>query len=378
MPTLAGSTGLMNLKIFLKDCRSNAEPPSMWSSSLASLNSQISLFNPKLQGGKIPAIHPNLRYPLTVTFSPHNRRIARRFTGTIIVLMFVSSCIRLKADTTRPEIAPGTLAHHLATNALARAYGRSGTPADKLLLSNWTYAQYSRTNLALLTNAVWSPQCWLHGVQGLSATPIGLSNGLGGQGLMTMVSPRHYLCATHMHPEAYLAAFLDTNNVLYWRKTLQRKDVTNDISVGILSADLPPSVGFLPLAPADVAAYLPTNLSIAVQGIGMNQDMLIFSQPMCFALIKGVFWNSRFPVTSGLGTNWNVSIRGGDSSDPDMLLINNQLVLLTHHSSGMAGPAYYLQLSAINRAMHELSRNNHVSTDYQLTRFPLTSWRKLR
>ncbi len=247
-----------------------------------------------------------------------------------------------------------------------------------LLLSNWSYAEYSRTNLARLTNSVWSQHCWLHDVQGLSATAIGFSNGLGGQGLMTMVSPRHYLCSTHMHPEAYLAAFLDTNNIICWRKTVERKDVTNDISVGILNADLPPSVGFLSLVPANIADYLPANPATMVQGIGMNQSMLVFSQPMTFALVKAVVWNPRFPVPFGLGTNWNVAIRGGDSSDPDMFLIDNQLVLLTHHSSGMAGPAYFLQINAINQAMHYLSANNHAKTDYQLTLFSLTNWPKLR
>ncbi len=121
-----------------------------------------------------------------------------------------------------------TLPYHLSTNVAGRAEGRTGGYADML-----EFNAPNSTGLDRLTNAVWSHTFWLKGVQGLSATPIGYSNVLGGQGLTTMVSPRHYLCATHMHPESYMIAFLDSNNVVYWRKTLQRADVGNDISVGI-------------------------------------------------------------------------------------------------------------------------------------------------
>src|SRR5579859_6684470 len=113
--------------------------------------------------------------------------------------------------------APGkeTLAHALAANAVRRANGLTGSTDDTRELANWSYGIYSTTNLHLLTNATWSTTCWLHGVRGLSATAIGYSNGMGGQTLLTMVSPRHYLFASHTHPEVSLVAFLDTNNVIY-------------------------------------------------------------------------------------------------------------------------------------------------------------------
>ncbi|MDD5139343.1 MAG: hypothetical protein PHY43_03665 [Verrucomicrobiales bacterium] len=268
---------------------------------------------------------------------------------------------------------PGTLAYHLSTNAAGRAAGRYGGYSDKVVL----VAPHS-IRLTHYAEADWSRACWLKDVQGLSATPIGFSNSLSGQGLPTMVSPRHYVCATHMHPEGCLKAFLDTNNVIFWRKTLQRVDVGNDTSVGILDADLPPSVGFLPVLPANFTNYLPTTSSNVVQGIGMNQDMYLFGQPMTFGNGGFVNWDSSQTAPFGLTTNWNVTIRGGDSSNPDMLLIGNQLVLVSHNSVVQGGPNYAFQIPAINQAMHLLSTNNHVRTDYQLTGFPLTNWPKIR
>jgi hypothetical protein len=275
----------------------------------------------------------------------------------------------------------GTLAYYLATNLVSYTNGYTGSYGDMLVLSNWSNATYSGTNFGLLTNVAWSTNFWLHGVQGLPATPIGYSNGIAGQTLFTMVSPRHYLFATHVHPEGQFVAFLDTNNVIYWRTTLERADVTNtaaaDTSVGILNADLPPSVGYLPVLPANLLSYLPTNSTNYVQGIGMNQDMRLFSQPMTFWFPAVVQWNGVNAAPFGLGTNWDVQIRGGDSSDPEMFLIGNQLALVTHNFTGGfagSGPDYVLQINAINQAMRYLSTNNSVGTDYQLTPFLLTNW----
>ncbi len=285
-------------------------------------------------------------------------------TVSVALALFAHSSIAENVFT-----ATGTLAHHLATNAAARAT----EPMDRL-----PFRAPNSLGNDRLTGAVWSQSFWLRGVQGLSATPIGFTNVAGGQGLPTMISPRHYLVSMHMHPEGYLIAFLDTNNVIHWRHTLQRVDVGNDTSVGILTEDLPPSVGFLPVLPENFTNYLPATATNYVQGIGMNQDFYLFGQPMNFGNGSFVNWNSRLAVANGLGTNWNVTIRSGDSSNPAMFLIGNQLVLVSHNYFVSGGPNYAAQFSAINEKMHLLSTNNHVSSNYQLMEFSLTNWPKIR
>jgi hypothetical protein len=279
-------------------------------------------------------------------------------------------------------IAPGTLAYHLSTNAVGYAYGYSANYSNMIELANWTSGTYSGTNLALLTNAVWSTNCWLHGVQGLTATCIGYSNGYSGQFLIAMISPQHYLNAYHVAlPPGTMIAFLDTNNVIYWRKVLQKIDVgTNiadvinrDTSVGILDENLPPSVGFLPVIPTNYSNYLPTNNSSYVQGIGLHQDLSLFSQPMKFSS-SSILWSSSVAPPLGLGTAWNINLFSGDSSNPEMLLVGNRLVLASHNFVFSGGPNYALLISEINQQMHHLSTNNNVGTDYQLTQFSLTNW----
>jgi hypothetical protein len=106
----------------------------------------------------------------------------------------------------------------------------------------------------------------------------------------------------------------------------------------------------------------------------MNQDMCLFSQPMTLGTGAFVSWNSSATVLLGPTKNWNVTLRGGDSSNPEMLLINHQLVLVSHNYFAQGGPNYAREIAGIDRAMHQLSTNNHVKTDYQLTEFPLTGW----
>jgi len=268
-----------------------------------------------------------------------------------------------------PVPQPGTLAYHLATNAVAHAAGFTGSRADMVEFQ----APFS-LRLERFFAPAWSAEFWLKDVQGLSATAIGFSDVYNGQGLPTMVSPRHYLCATHMHSELRTLGFLDVNNRVYWRKTLQRVDLGNDTSVGLLAADLPASVGFLPVLPENYTNYLPVVSGSYVQGIGMNQDMRLFGEPMTFANGAFINWDSRLAAPLGLTTNWNVTIRGGDSSNPALLLIGHQLVLVSHNYWAGGGPNYARQFHAINEKMHLLSTNNQVGSDYQLTTFPLTNW----
>ena len=171
-----------------------------------------------------------------------------------------------------------------------------------------------------------------------------------------------------------MAAFLGTNNIIYWRTNVETAEVIGDVSIGILDADLPPEVGFLPIVPTNLLSYLPTNGTSIVQGIGMNQDMRVFSQPMTFTTPSLVSWNSTLEIPFGLTTNWSVLIRGGDSSGPERLLIGNQFVLLSHNYSVNGGPCYSFYFDNINEQMHYLSTNNNVGTDYQLTPFALSNW----
>lgn len=289
---------------------------------------------------------------------------------TIILLVLIwLGAEAVQAQTT--DVLSSTLSYQLVTNAAAYAVGHLPNADGEREVSGWDYRDYGGTNFFLLSNVVWSSSFWLKGVHGLSATPIGISNGLAGQGMITMISPRHYLHARHMGVLHTMAAFLGTNNVIYLRYPLEQAQAGPDTDVGILNEDVPPSVGYLPIIPANYANWLPVNEF--VQGIGMNQDLQLFGQPMALGNTF-VTWNTAVAAPNGLSSKWNVTIRGGDSSLPEMLLIHNQLVLVSHNYFAQGGPNYASQIELINRQMHYLSTNNNVGSDYQLTQYSFTNW----
>ncbi len=282
-----------------------------------------------------------------------------------------------------------TLAYHLATNAVGHTTRFTNSLAAMAFLSKGSGSQFYQ--FAPRYRGVWASSCWLYGVRGMSATCLGYvcTNHVGYQFMVTMVSPRHYLAANHVTWAPFFqgtdsAVFADTNNVLYYRKSLQVTNLGNEVALGILDADLPPSVGYLPLLPPNYTNWLDTTSWI--QGIGVNQDYLVFGEALSLPATGLVLFYGAKTVPFGLGTNWTLCadpvarglLRRGDSSDPAMLLIGNQLVLVSSALDPWTGPDYALASSRINQQMHYLSTNKHARTDYQLSFIALTNWPKLK
>jgi hypothetical protein len=87
-----------------------------------------------------------------------------------------------------------------------------------------------------------------------------------------------------------------------------------------------------------------------------------------------VLWDHTRTTPLGLTTSWSTALTGGDSSNPDLLLVDNQLVLVSHNHFSNGGPNYASQIPAINLQMHYLSTNNAAGSDYQLTCESLDNW----
>jgi hypothetical protein len=297
---------------------------------------------------------------------------------------------RVTPQIVTPTKATIPLAHHLATNAVGRTVGFTNPLAAMAYLSKAPPIQFYQFSYSPGYSAVWSTNCWLCGVRGLTATCLGYSctNHAGYEYMVTMVSPRHYLAQAHVTWAPFFSGhdvvvFSDTNNQVHTRMSLQCTNVENGIAVGILDSDLPNSVGYVPLLPGNYTNWVST--ASAIQGIGVNQDYLVFGEAI--RLGNGVGWDglSGVPVPFGLGTNWTACadplalchLRQGDSSDPVQLLIENHLVLVSSATGVYSGPDYSRSAAAINAAMRYLSTNNGLGTDYQLSFEVLTNWQKL-
>ncbi len=288
---------------------------------------------------------------------------------------------------------PGSLPYHLATNAVGYASGKT-LANNGCLFDNWVETNINNSNI--LSQLRWSTNCWLSGVKGLSATSVGTIGKQSGWGLMTMISPIHYLRAWHTTRNysnfQHDVAFLGTNNQIYWRRPVEQVYIgtaDSDACVGILNEPLPESVDFLPVLPPDLN-YLPMKIDNAgptgmnvIQGIGMNQYAVVFSQPMEFSLRdlekEGfVWWGITNSPVLGLSTNWNTSLIYGDSSAPGRFLIDDQLVLVSHNTGVPGGVNFQYLYDDINEAMETLS-SNHYGTNYHylLTPIPLTNYSRV-
>lgn len=276
----------------------------------------------------------------------------------------------------------GTLAYHFATNALAHASGKS-LANNGLLLNNWpsgTVINYP-TNLGYLSSLTWSTNCWLSGVQGLSATSIATESRESGQALVTMISPIHFIRASHtslsVHPGYSNIAFLSSENQLYWRSVCEQNRIANtDITVGILNSELPTSVGYLPILPNNYLNYLPTGGTHIIQLIGMNQYMRVFSQPSWFDSQTSIYWDHSLEVPLGLSSEWNIKLITGDSSAPERFLINNHFFLISLNQGVPAGQNIIFYKNQINEIMTSLSEK-YNKNNYQITQIPLIEFNQL-
>jgi hypothetical protein len=273
-------------------------------------------------------------------------------------------------------LSPNTLAFHMATNAFWHSLGHTDIDlATKVVINGYPYT-------------AWNPDCWLLGVDGLSATSIGYwdpapPNLHYGYPVLTMISPRHCLFTAHaigFYPSPFV--FLGKDGLVYTANLVDRIELQDDeLTVGIMDPPLPTdSVGFLPVLDPNYATYLPTDSSSYVQGIGGKSELnqpRVFSQPMNL-LSPIVIWDPNHWITPagfGLGADWSMALHISDSSSPQRFLINNQLVLVSAAWVNTIGPNYATQTVDIQDAMNHLSdRQTPKAPRYTLGVYDLTGW----
>ena len=277
--------------------------------------------------------------------------------------------IQLPRDTTNfNSYVPGSLAYQCVTNTQARTNGL--TPASEAMFST---ASWSTTNF------VRNPNFWLAFAPEKTAIVIGQGNPLTGEIGDAAVSPRHVInCAHAPFGVGNKLLFIDDNGSDVWRTVMANKNYGypgSDINVALLDSDLPSTVNPFKILPTKCVAWLPTlTNSPTLHIVAANQDKKVFPK-----LLGKSPWDSILLVNSSalwLGTNWNVTIRSGDSGHALMLLVGTNLVLLSHWTSAGSGTfySYPTNFTLIDAGMHYLSTNNDLSSDYQLSTVNLSAF----
>lgn len=199
----------------------------------------------------------------------------------------------------------------------------------------------------------------------------------------TAITPRHVVMAEH-YQKTGSVSFLASDNTIVTRNIVRRKNVglannvdnyITDVTIGLLSSDLPSSIKYYKLLPSDVADYLPTtgDYYYPVMCYEQQERMLVRE---VFSLNN----NGYIPlqISSALERSlYTKDLVPGDSGNPVFIIgAAKEPILLTTLTFGGAGagPALHTFVSQINTAISQVDAAQGVNTGYTATIADLSSF----
>jgi hypothetical protein len=251
-----------------------------------------------------------------------------------------------------------------------RVQGKDGADTNgiRATFSSMKWSLESNSPITCNTN------CWLHGVKGLTAmSPFNRQAAYHAPG--TAVSPRHILMVTHMRSQpGTVFEFATMDSQIVRRKLIAYSDSTRirDLSIGLLDADLPPSIGFMRVMPGLWRQCMPEAFQTRQPGsLPANRSKADVHPVVAFNHWKQGFVADFAGYSVLLDKSvwfpeWFGYAAGGDSGHPICLLANNELFLITLYSFPSGGMLYPDYLTVINTELEELSRA-HRAPVYRLT-----------
>ena len=251
-----------------------------------------------------------------------------------------------------------------------RVHGKNGSD------TNGVRATFSSMKWSLESNwpIIRNSNCWLRGVKGLTAmSPFNRQGAYHGPG--TAVSPRHIVMVTHMRSQpGTVFEFATMDNQIVSRKLIAYSDSTkvSDLSIGLLDADLPPSIGFMRVMPPLWRQIMPEAFQTHRPGGAPSSR----SKSDVHPIVAFNHWKQGFVADfAGYGVlldksvwfpDWFGRAAGGDSGHPLCVLANDELFLVTLYTTPSGGRFYPDYITLINTEMEELSRA-HKAPVYRLT-----------
>jgi len=251
-----------------------------------------------------------------------------------------------------------------------RVHGRNGldTNGIRSTFSSMKWSLESNWPITRNTN------CWLQGVKGLTAmSPFNRQGAYHGPG--TAVTPRHIVMVTHMRSQpGTVFDFATVDSKIVSRKLIAYSDSTriSDLSIGLLDADLPASIGFMRVMPPLWRQIMPEAFQTRRPGMAIGDR----SRAEVHPIVAFNHWKHGFVADfAGYGVlldksvwfpDWFGRAAGGDSGHPLCVLANDELFLITLYTTPSGGMFYPDYITVINTEMEDLSRA-HKAPVYRLT-----------
>ncbi|MCE0483671.1 MAG: hypothetical protein LV479_05480 [Methylacidiphilales bacterium] len=199
----------------------------------------------------------------------------------------------------------------------------------------------------------------------------------------TAISPRHGIGPAHTSaPIGTHYNWLASDGTTITRKVIAKTTAANDIEIYLFDSDLPPTISPAKMLPPTWTQFLgvpanagksPLQIHIPVimptqeSGIYVNESSTIIQTPDLLMMFR--------PPSTDIGRafsnlkNGHNGIWSGDSGFTAGIVVNGGYVPIVEWHFGGSGsgpflPAYY---SEMNAAMHKLSQDAHLISDYRLT-----------
>lgn len=219
--------------------------------------------------------------------------------------------------------------------------------------------------------------CWVNDIDLTCVSPWNSTGRttMGG----TLISRRHVLFCEHLNFRPEIGAtikFVTSDNVVVSRTIANR--LTHpayvpyypDICIGVLDSDVPESISFAKVLPANWKSYLPSlSTSSTIPTLRFNQQEKASVADWRGGLLPVGSFQLQYPSSIPRQAYYeNIII--GDSGNPIFIIINGHLVVLGTFTSGGAGGGTLISehIDAINTMMTTLGGN------YQLTQISLSGF----
>ena len=201
----------------------------------------------------------------------------------------------------------------------------------------------------------------------------------------TAITKRHVIMAKHFKLSASdVVYFADPNGTWVSRTISAVADhASADITVGVLSEELPDNISFAKILPLNINDFLKTSGSgILIQYYqpivaGFDFEKKLILGPLVTAkssIRETLFYSAPSDVPEPY-RNLAEQIGGGDSGQPVFIIINGEAVLLTTYlsvsGSLVKGPSFAYYSSDINDLIAQADSNASLSTSLKATEFDL-------
>jgi len=177
----------------------------------------------------------------------------------------------------------------------------------------------------------------------------------------TLISPRHVAMAAHYPIDiGATVRFVTMDNVVVERTLSARETVSGtDISIGLLNEDVPETITFAKIPPADIDDYF-ANLSLGMPCLCLDQEEKALVTDLYSINSLSIF---KAPIDTQRLEFYEPKI-DGDSGGPGFLIIDDELCLVVTWTYGGAGsgPCYPHKITEINSVMTSLGGGYTITT----------------